>query len=618
MMNKAQKEIPGVTNRDLFALRKEKWGKKPRIMFLFLWFVSTGSAYFYHPHLQTIEAAGLKLALSFLGIFTWPLWIFAAPFWERVQVGATSIQEDSFFNLYYGSAVLVPIVIWLFWQYRLSRPVTKRRSDEFKIESHRVAVGRLTPAEALAQFELKDGIGMPLISLAPEPENRAKKMLGLNPPNSHTGIFAPTGAGKGMHLTEMILATPSAMVIIDPKGEQLARTGGYRAKLGPVYTLPGNGIDLSRYYDFEDRDDVAELHLHMMKPWQDSQPIFADKVKSLFSAVGIFAKKYSLNPMEVLLSLAESDPSVSLKALSEVAPDLVAAFSNGSEPGHMDRMAASSWGTFTTRLYNYWQHVETITEEGPLSIPDDWVEQKATIYITYRFDQLKGVNGVISAVLAGLMRDRIKKDSKVPMMVAVDELAAVGLGNVDNYLATVRSYGISLVLYIQDYAQLVENYGDRASSIVANCANKVWYPAQDPNTAKMMEEVYGTELKSSYTHSKSLQRERLELDMGKKESSLSQRLEIVPALRADEITSLPADDVICQMGGKVIRGYRLWPVPKFNELEKYLKPPMIKSNGKSQPAIDWREFVTDVDEGDEGDEFFIESDRTPKERKFRG
>ncbi len=590
-MIRSAKTISDVTNGEILAFKKKPKGRMRK---LFLWLVfigAAGSAFLYHPHIQTIEPLYLKAGLSLLGILIWPTWLVAAPVWDQVQIGTRPLYEDTFLYIFYGGSVLLPALIWAIRWYWLSLPASPKRADDYRIERHRKEMGRLNPKEALAEYSLKNGAGFPLVSLSADIQKRHLKLIGLKELKAHSSIIAPTGGGKGMHLTELIFSTPYAMVIIDPKGEQLARTGGYRSRIGPIYTLPGNGIDLSCYYDFENRDDIAELHYHMLTPWKDNQPVFADKTKALFSAVGLFAKKHNLNPFLVLLSLAESDPATALKALATVAPGMVYAFTNGKEPDEMDRMAGSSWGTFSTRLYSYWVHASTITNSGPFSIPEDWVEQKATIYITYSFDQLKGAGGVISAVLAGLMRQRIKTDAKTPMIVAIDELIAVGLGNVDTYLATVRSYGISLVLYIQDYAQLVQNYGDRADTILANSANKVWYRPNEMQTAEKIERIYGTKLKPSYTHSRTLQKERMEVDMGKKQRSISQNLQIVPALEEGAIKALGQDEVICEIdGNKVLRGYRLWPVPRLEEMGRLPRPTRIIGSRLTQP-IDWPRFL---------------------------
>lgn len=588
---KALKNISDVTNRDIVQLKKTSLGRGGKFVFLIVWLLAAGSAFLFHPHIQTIENVGIKLLMSLLGIVIWPTWLVAGSLWEQVKIGTVSIYEDQFFYIFYGGSVLTPLLIFGVRQYWLRLPASPKKADEYRMEKHRLSMGRLNEKEALREYQIASSSGFPMLSLESEPKSRSKKVIGLKELKAHSAIIAPTGAGKGMHLTELLLSIPHAMVVIDPKGEQLARTGGYRSQIGPVFTLPGNGVDLSRYYDFTNRDDVAELHYHMLEPWRDNQPVFADKTKSLFSAVGIFAEKHGLNPLHVLLSLAESDPSTSLNAIHSVAPDMVMAFTNGKKPEEMDRMSGSSWGTLATRMYQYWQHAGTITNADEWAIPNDWAEKKGTIYITYSFDQLKGAGGVVSAIIAGLMRQQVKNDLKIPMTVAIDELIAVGIGNIDTYLATVRSYGISIVTYIQNYAQLEQNYGKRAGTILANSAYKVWYRPNEMQTAAMVESIYGTELKPSYSHSRTLQKERMEVDMGKRSRSVSQNLTVVPALAKGAIKSLNDEEVIAEIGNRVIKGYRLWPVPRLGELAEY-QPPMLIQGSEQVEPIKWEKYIT--------------------------
>ena len=80
-----------------------------------------------------------------------------------------------------------------------------------------------------------------------------------------------------MHLTETLLRWPGAAVVLDPKGEQWARTAGTRAQLGPVYRLPEQGIDLADAFRLHDPLDVQELHANLLRTWKDREPIFGEK-----------------------------------------------------------------------------------------------------------------------------------------------------------------------------------------------------------------------------------------------------------------------------------------------------------------------------------------------------
>jgi type IV secretory pathway TraG/TraD family ATPase VirD4 len=79
--------------------------------------------------------------------------------------------------------------------------------------------------------------------------------------------------------------------------------------------------------------------------------------------------------------------------------------------------------------------------------------EKSTLYITYSLNELEGVGGVVSAILAGLMRDHMASGHKWRLLVAIDEMAAVRMRHLDTYLATVGGFGITMLLYAQSMSQ---------------------------------------------------------------------------------------------------------------------------------------------------------------------
>ncbi len=494
---------------------------------------------------------------------------------------------------YLGLVVGLRGLPWLFYIRWLGLPAAPRKVNEYKAEQHRLEQKQLTAVEA-KKLLLMGEVGVPLASLTVNQANRDGKMIGLpfNEMEGHVLVVGNTGSGKGMHLTETLLHYPGAMVVIDPKGEQYERTAGFRQQLGPVYNIPQQTLDLADYYDLGNRDDVAELHYHLIKPWADKQPVFANMSKTLFTAAYAYAQHHSLNPIQVLFDMADSDPATALSALLTVNKDAVMAFTNGRLPDEMDRMSGSAWGTFTNRMYEYQAHVPTITTQRRyVSVPLDWAEQNATIYITYSFDQLKGVGGVVSAIVAALMRYQIQTNAKIPLLVAVDELPTVGLRNVETYLSIVRGYKVSLLLYIQAYSQLVDDYGEnKAQTILSNCQHQVWYPPTDTPTARRIEELYGTELRPSLSTSQSLTKERMELDLGKRGNNVNEQWQRVAALASNQVTALDEEEVVLRVKRKyVVRGYRLWPVPRLGTL-----PPLrhaVKGVQVAKQKTDWEKPV---------------------------
>src|SRR4029453_13688864 len=105
----------------------------------------------------------------------------------------------------------------------------------------------------------------------------------------------------GLHLTQTLLTWPGAAVVVDPKGEQWQRTASWRgAHIGAVYCLPPAGIDLLNYFSLDDSLDIQELHQHLIRPWQDKDPVFAEKCLALFTAAAQVGAATDTHALRVL------------------------------------------------------------------------------------------------------------------------------------------------------------------------------------------------------------------------------------------------------------------------------------------------------------------------------
>ena len=451
--------------------------------------------------------------------------------------------------------------------------------------------GRLKDEEVAQQLAIQRGV--PYATIAGGKKKEVKVGLDYASGEGHVLVSGPTRSGKGLHLTDTLLTWPGPALVVDPKGEQLARTAAWRSQFGPIYCLPGHQANLAAYYrDLLNRDDIAELHTHLMRPWASRESIFAEKAMSLFTAAGLYAQAKGLDPVRVLLDLAESDAAEALAGLETVpaAKRHVRVFTNGAKPDayREDRFVTSAFGNFTTRLATYQKHVDTIAPPDAanhLIIDPDWARQNGTVYITYSLQDLKGVGGVVAAVIAAMLRHQMWQHTKERLLVAIDELPAVGLKNIADYLATGGGYGITLLLYVQSIAQLKELYGpDGTSAILSNCAHQVWYPPTEYETAEAMSRLYGMTLKANLVHSSSRGsrqhkdkegRANLQTNNNQGASwSWQERPELLPS----QVMSLPKEQVMVTtrstssrqaLAGEqriVFLGQRLNPIPLFDKL----------------------------------------------------
>lgn len=304
--------------------------------------------------------------------------------------------------------------------------------------------------------------------------------------SGHVAIMGPTRSGKGLHLTQTLLTWQGPALVIDPKGEQLARTRSSIEARGPIYTIPGDSIDLCKLFDQTDANDVIELHYHTLRPWAEREPIFSEKALHVYRAAA-----RAENMIATLGRWANMPMPVALAQAWELDPDATAVFTNGRDPADApnDRFATSSWGTFTTKFASFLSHIESLSTT---TIPEDWAEQGGSIFITWPMHQLKAVGPMVSALIAGLLRQRLQRP-RLPVLFAIDEAPAVALGNVADYMATSGGYGVTLLLYAQSVPQLLGVYSQAdVKAILGNCHHQVWYPPQDTETARMISTIFGT------------------------------------------------------------------------------------------------------------------------------
>lgn len=454
---------------------------------------------------------------------------------------------------------LCMLILFAGQEQRSRREVQRVQAQKFAREQ-----GRPLPAIVVAKTRLR-ATGLPLGRVS-------NTVIGIpyGADAGHVGIIAPTRSGKGLHLTEALLAWPGGAVVVDPKAEQWVRTAGWRARhIGPVYRVPAIGIDLLDYFNLADALDLQELHKHLLRPWMDKESIFAEKALALFQAAHQVGQATSQHPLWLLAEWSQLPVTEVVQAAKRHAPRPIAVFLDGDdlEETSLNRFTQSAWGTFTTRFGPFVPHIDTVTRGA---VTGDWAEQQATIYITYPLDQLAVAGALISAIIAGLIKGQMRQAQqgyKHHTLFAIDELPTVALFNLDTYLATVGSSGVTVLSYIQALSQLYDIYGQHKSlSILANWHHQIYYPPREPQTAKYVSEMFGAELQ--YTSATSISRSTG--GKSSRQTSVSEQQSIQPALSVPQVLALPESTTVLftTLAGAQYRALaeRLNPIPRLAQL----------------------------------------------------
>ena len=550
--------------------RKRSWGCV--WLFVCIWI---GGAFVSYSAVAGIMrlAGGARFVMSLsMGSFGY-LWAL----FKQLGLLQESVQTPHL--LWLPLAFAMPAFVYLFfviWDKEVHPAYAlKKRMEQFANSQGRGS------ATSVSQ-QLQVDYGVPFAHVADAQQKSVRVGLDYVTGEGHVLVTAPTRAGKGLHLTETLLSWHGAALIIDPKGEQFERTAAYRSQFGAVYRLPGHCIRLADYYgQLLDRDDVAELHQHWIRPWESRETIFAEKALSLFTAAGLFAEAKQLDPIRVLLDLAESDPIEALSALETVpaARRHVRVFTNGAKPDEYrdDKFVTSAYGNLTTRLATYQKHIDTIAPSNNRHLIDpSWVEQNSTIYLTYSLQDLQGAGGVIASIVAALLRQQMQAVGNKRMLVAVDELPALGLRNIASYLATAGGFGVTLLLYVQSIAQLRELYGQEGTrAVLSNCAHQLWYPPTEIETAEVMSKLYGMTLRANPAQSSSTGSRQFHNGRGERgvltnynegaSYAWQEKAELLPS----QMMALPKEQILVStLADKryLFMGQRLNPIPLFNRL----------------------------------------------------
>ncbi|MFV0231556.1 type IV secretion system DNA-binding domain-containing protein [Empedobacter falsenii] len=108
---------------------------------------------------------------------------------------------------------------------------------------------------------------------------------------------------------------------------------------------------------------------------------------------------------------------------------------------------------------------------------------------------------LISLIISVAVR-QMNVPNKQKSIILLDEAPTIFVPNLEQVPATGRSNGISTVLGVQDFSQLVDKYGkDKAEVIISNLGNQFFGRTTNQNTAKMVQAIFSKEDRSFETSS---------------------------------------------------------------------------------------------------------------------
>ncbi|MDZ4386959.1 MAG: type IV secretory system conjugative DNA transfer family protein [Moraxellaceae bacterium] len=127
-----------------------------------------------------------------------------------------------------------------------------------------------------------------------------------------------------------------------------------------------------------------------------------------------------------------------------------------------------------------------------------------TVYFSIPPGKLESYAPVIRLFMGMLIKhfSGYTRKSEYPVLFMLDEFPSLGrMKVVEEGMAYMAGYGISFWLFAQDLKQLAAVYGDKAQSIISNCAVKQFFGAADIETAQLISLMSGETTTPTITYS---------------------------------------------------------------------------------------------------------------------
>lgn len=358
--------------------------------------------------------------------------------------------------------------------------------------------------------------------------------------NTNVLVVGGSGAGKTRtYAVPNVLEAGCSMVITDPKGEILRKTGGFLKRAGyevRVFDLlnPDASFCYNPFRYVRDDKEVLQLITNLIQNTtpphaQSSDPFWEKSETALLQALMLYLlheappEEQNFGMVMELLGSAqvkeedenfESPLDILFERLAMRDPESIAVKQYGIYKQAAGKTAKSILVSVGVRLaaFNLPQIARlTMTDELHL---DDLGERRVALFYCIP-DSDKSLNYLVGMVYTQLIQtlfyqaDRVHRGRlPVPVHCLMDEFPNISLpkDSFQSALATMRSRGIFCSIIVQNIAQLKSMYKDSWESLVGLCDEFLYLGGNEQGTHKYVSELIGKE--TVETTSRSLSRGR--------------------------------------------------------------------------------------------------------------
>ncbi|GAB3282767.1 hypothetical protein GCM10027347_59210 [Larkinella harenae] len=345
--------------------------------------------------------------------------------------------------------------------------------------------------------------------------------------DGHILTVGESGSGKNAALiipnfiSPRFLATGTSVFCLDPKGENFAvcnramEQAGYQTYLLNPTNMHGVGtfhfnlFDMTRW-DSPDVFAFCQTVARALSPSTDRSDVGAhfskrsQRLLNLYMLYNLYVYDSDMNFVKLYDSIMLEgskrtellDQMMKSNAYNGIVASEAAAFRTAFDMGG-EKELSGVYAEAEKALQAFVNpQMRAIVQDSDFSL-HDLLEKPTAIFLNVPFTELEDYAGwirAINSVMYRMVEARKNRDRRI--LVMLDEFVQLGyVKEVENGIVTMRSFGITYHISIQGLQQLKKIYPGSNKSFFGSAAIINALEVKDPEAAKMLSDMTGTEYK---------------------------------------------------------------------------------------------------------------------------